>query len=121
MQSSLTQYQTETLRILIRDTSESQPITGTNIAKRINLKQRNGVEGANMRSIIHVRLDSSNTGKHKVFVFEKMHPNSSTVTIEETVENYHRRKLQVDAYSFYRSGKDLKNRIHEHNEITGLA
>lgn len=65
-----------------------------------------------------MRLESSNTGKHKVFVFELMHPNSSTIFIPETIDNYNRRKLQVDAYSFYRSGKDLKNKIHEHNELT---
>lgn len=64
-----------------------------------------------------VRLESSNTGKHKIFVFETMHPHSSTIFVEETIENYNRRKLQVDAYSFYRSGKDLKLKIHEHNEI----
>lgn len=64
-----------------------------------------------------VGLEASNTGKHKVFVFETMHPNSSTVFVEETLENYNRRKLNIDAYSFYRSGKELKNRIHEHNEI----
>lgn len=68
-----------------------------------------------------VRLDCSNTGKHKVFIFEKMHPNTSTITIDDTLENYHRRKLTVDAYSFYRAGKDIKNRIHEHNELTGTA
>lgn len=64
-----------------------------------------------------VGLEASNTGKHKVFVFETMHPNSSTVFVGETLENYNRRKLNIDAYSFYRSGKELKNRIHEHNEI----
>lgn len=64
-----------------------------------------------------IRLEASNTGKHKVFVFETMHPNSSTNFVDETVDLYNRRKLQVDAYSFYRSGKELKNRIHEHNEL----
>lgn len=64
-------------------------------------------------------LEASNTGKHKVFIFETMHPNSSTIFVNEILENYNRRKLQVDAYSFYRSGKELKNKIHEHNEIIG--
>lgn len=64
-----------------------------------------------------VKLEQSNTGKHKVFLFESMHPNSSTVNVDKTIDDYNRRRLQVDAYSFYRAGKDLKNRIHEHNEI----
>lgn len=64
-----------------------------------------------------VGLEASNTGKHKVFIFETLHPNSSTISVSETIENYNRRKLQVDAYSFYRAGKELKNKIHEHNEI----
>jgi hypothetical protein len=63
-----------------------------------------------------VRLEASNTGQYKVFIFETMHPNSSTIFVEETIDNYKRRKLQVDAYSFYWAGKELKNRIHEHNE-----
>ena len=64
-----------------------------------------------------VRLEASNTGTHKVFIFESMHPNTSTIFVDETIDSYNRRKLQVDAYSFYRSGKELKNRIHEHNEL----
>lgn len=64
-----------------------------------------------------IRLEGSNTGKHKIFFFKNMHPNSSTVLIQDTLENYHRRKLQVDAYSFYRAGKEIKNKIHEHSEI----
>lgn len=50
---SLTSYQQQALKILISDTTESATISGTNLAKRIGLKQKNGVEGANMRSIIH--------------------------------------------------------------------
>lgn len=65
-----------------------------------------------------LRLESSNTGTHKIFVFETMHPNSSTIFVDDVIENYNRRKLQVDAYSFYRAGKDLKLKIHEHNEIS---
>lgn len=64
-----------------------------------------------------IRLEQSNTGRHKVFVFQTMHPNSSTVFIPDTTDRYNRRILQVDAYSFYRAGKELKNRIHEHNEM----
>ncbi len=60
-----------------------------------------------------IRLEPSETGKHKIFIFEKMHPNSSTVSAEDTIDQYQRRKLQVDAQSFYRAGKDIKNRIHE--------
>lgn len=62
------------------------------------------------------RLEQGNTGKHKIFVFTEMHPNTSTVTVSETIDRYQRRKLQVDAYSFYRSSKELKNKIHEHDE-----
>lgn len=63
------------------------------------------------------RLESSNTGKHKIFIFDSMHPNSSTINVPDILDCYSRRKLQVDAYSFYRAGKELKNRIHEHNEL----
>jgi hypothetical protein len=51
--TSLTSLQHQALKILVHDTSESQPITGTNLAKRLNLKQQTGAEGANLRSIIH--------------------------------------------------------------------
>lgn len=68
-----------------------------------------------------VRLEASNTGKHKVFVFEKLHPNTSTMNVEETVDNYNRRKLQVDAYSLFRAIRELKNRIFDHNELMGIS
>lgn len=68
-----------------------------------------------------IDLEQSNTGKHKVFIFEKMHPNTSTRDAAETIEEYNRRRLTVDAYSFYRAGKELKNRIHDHNEKLGIT
>ena len=61
-------------------------------------------------------LQPSNTGTFKVFVFDRMHPNSSTAHLEEVVENYQRRKLQVDAYSFFRSLTEMKRKIHAHSE-----
>lgn len=64
------------------------------------------------------RLESSNTGKHKIFIFDELHPNTSTVNVDDIIDCYNRRKLAVDAYCFYRAGKELKNRIHEHNELT---
>ncbi len=64
-----------------------------------------------------VRLEQSREGAHKIFVFDRMHPNTSTRTVESTLEDYQRRRLQVDAYSFYRSIKDIKSRIHDHNEL----
>lgn len=68
-----------------------------------------------------LRLEPSNTGRHKIFIFETMHPNSSTIFAEETVDSYNRRKLQVDAYSFYRSGKELKLKIYEHDRAMGIV
>lgn len=65
-----------------------------------------------------VTLEPSNTGKHKVFIFGNLHPNTSTRNVTDVIDEYKRRKLQVDAYSFYRSGKELKNRIHEFDELT---
>lgn len=65
-----------------------------------------------------LKLEASPDHRHKIFIFDGLHPNSSTVNVEECLENYNRRKLNVDAYSFYRAGKDLKNRIHEHNELS---
>ncbi len=64
-----------------------------------------------------IRLEPSSDDRHKIFMFENLHPNSSTVNIQDIIDNYNRRKLNVDAYSFYRYGKDLKNRIHEHNQL----
>ncbi len=65
-----------------------------------------------------IRLESSNTGKHKLFVFETKHPDeSNSLTVDDILSLYNRRKLQVDAYNFYKAGKELKNRIHEHNEL----
>jgi hypothetical protein len=64
-----------------------------------------------------IRLESSEDQRHKIFIFEALHPNSSTVNVSDSLENYNRRRLNLDAYSFYRSGKELKNRIHEHNEL----
>lgn len=63
-----------------------------------------------------VELLPSNTGTFKVFVFEEMHPNSSTIKIDNVVENYQRRRLQVDAYSFFRSISEIKRKIYEHTE-----
>lgn len=51
----------------------------------------------------------------KVFVFAENHPNTPEVTIKETLDFYQRRKLQVDAFSYYRSQKELKNKIHDCN------
>ncbi len=64
-----------------------------------------------------IRLEQSESGKHKVFTFDKIHPNSTTINVEETIDSYHRRKLQVDAYSFYKAGKEIKSRIHDVNEL----
>lgn len=64
-----------------------------------------------------IRLEPSNTGRHKVFVFNNLHPNTTTRNVTDVIEEFQRRKLQVDALSFYRSGKELKNRIHEHDEL----
>jgi len=63
-----------------------------------------------------VELQPSNTGTFKVFVFEKMHPNSSTQRIDDVCEAYVTRRLNVDAYSFFRSLSELKRKIYEHNE-----
>lgn len=63
-----------------------------------------------------VELQPSNTGTFKVFVFETIHPNSSTISLNEVIENYQRRKLQVDAYSFFRSLTEMKRKIYHHNE-----
>ncbi len=64
-----------------------------------------------------LRLEQSDAGRHKIFIFEKMHPYSSTVTVEGIVEEYYRRKLQVDAFAFFKAVKEIKSRIHDHNEI----
>ncbi len=66
-----------------------------------------------------VRLEQSNTGRHKIFVFDSMHPHTSTVTVDDIIDCYNRRKLAVDAWSYYRAEKELKNKIHEHDEING--
>lgn len=66
-----------------------------------------------------LRPDGSQMPPSKVFVFEVIHPNTTTSNVEETIDRYNRRSLQVDAYSFYRAGKELKNRIHLHNEMNG--
>lgn len=64
-----------------------------------------------------IRLEPSNTGKHKVFVFNNLHPNTSTRNVQAVINEFQCRKLQVDAFSFYQSGKELKHRIHQHDEI----
>lgn len=63
-----------------------------------------------------IKLEPTTNGKHKIFIFESTHPTQS-VSIDETLDLYRRRKLQIDAYTFYRSIKELKNSIHERNEI----
>lgn len=62
-------------------------------------------------------LENSTDRRHKIFIFEKLHPNSSPVNVERTLDDYNCRRLNVDAYSFFRAIKDLKNRIHEHSEL----
>lgn len=52
-ETTLTNLQHQTLKILIQDSSEVYPITGTNIGKRLGLKQKDGAEGASLRQIIH--------------------------------------------------------------------
>lgn len=64
------------------------------------------------------RLESSNTGKHKIFVFIWQHPTSPDVNVDNVLDVYTRRQLSVDAHTFYRSGKELKNRIHAHTELS---
>lgn len=64
-----------------------------------------------------IELEPSNTGKHKVFIFNSIHPNTTTRNVADVIDEYKRRKLQVDAYSFYRSGKELKNRLHEFDQL----
>ena len=52
----------------------------------------------------------------KIFIFENREDFTDILT------KYISQKLEVDAYSFYRSGRDLKNRIHDHNvSISRLA
>ncbi len=65
-----------------------------------------------------LRLETATGGKHKIFIFEKIHPNEKeTIEVEDMIDVYRRRKLSVDALTFYRCGKEIKNRIHEHNEM----
>ncbi len=61
-----------------------------------------------------------NAGKYKVFIFDTMHPNSSTINVDDTLDNYRRRRLQVDAYSFYRTGRELKTEIWRHTQLENL-
>ena len=63
-----------------------------------------------------IRLEPSNVGKHKVFIFNK-DSNSNPCDSEQEIEKYRRRELQVDALTFYRCGKELKNKIHEFDEL----
>lgn len=68
-----------------------------------------------------IKLIPSASGKnHKIFVFETLHPNSS-MTITQSIERYHRRKLDVDAYSFYNAGKDIKKRLYSFDEVGSLT
>ena len=49
--TTLTTTQQKTLQILIHDTSEKEPITGANIAKRVGINMKIDKEG--MRAVIH--------------------------------------------------------------------
>lgn len=64
-----------------------------------------------------IELEPSNTGMHKVFIFNNLHPNTTTRNVKDVVDEFKRRKLQVDAYSFYRANKELKNRIHQFDAL----
>lgn len=67
-----------------------------------------------------VRLEQSASGRHKVFIFQKAHPVTPETTPADTIERYHSRSLLVDAFTFYRAGKEIKSRIHDQNELASL-
>lgn len=55
----------------------------------------------------------------KVFVFAGTHPAGES-TVEATLDLYQRMKLSVDAFSYHRSSKELKTRIHKHSESLSI-
>ncbi len=65
-------------------------------------------------------LQPSNTGTFKVFLFEETHPKTSTLVIDEAIEDYQRRKLQVDAQTFFRSLTEMKRKIYNHTNKMAL-
>ncbi len=63
-----------------------------------------------------IEMQPSTNGKYKVFFFEEHLEASEEKNIKSVVDEYQRKKLQVDAQSFYRSMKEIKNRIYDYDE-----
>lgn len=64
-----------------------------------------------------LRLEQAKRGPHKIFVFSTEPSDGSGKTIKDVVELYRRHRLQVDAYDFFLSGKEIKHRIHDDNDF----
>ncbi len=65
-------------------------------------------------------LQPSNTGTFKIFIFEETHPKVPTLNIDEVIEDYQRRKLAVDAQTFFRSLTEMKRKIYSHTNKMAL-
>lgn len=65
-----------------------------------------------------IRLDNGFNGTYKIFVFSPSHPATNERAID-AIDSYKRKKLQVDASTFYWNGKILKDRIHEKTVLEG--
>lgn len=62
-----------------------------------------------------IRLENTKNSRgiqFKVFVFEETHPQTQE-EIKDIGDLYYESKLKIDAYTFYRSLKELKTRIHQ--------
>lgn len=67
-----------------------------------------------------VRIEAGANGRHKIFVFRTEHPSRPEESIEDTIDTYQQRNLHVDAYAFYKSGREVKNKMYEYDTLHAL-
>lgn len=65
-----------------------------------------------------IKMEQSSNNKYKIFHFEDSHPQ---LNIDGVVDEYQRKKLNVNAYAFYNHMKEIKHKIFEFNEKNGLS
>lgn len=65
-----------------------------------------------------LRLEPTNRERQRAFVYEEVHTTTGAKA-PAVIHDYRRKKLQVDAYGFYLSVKELKSRLHDELELAG--
>lgn len=67
-----------------------------------------------------LRLEPTHRPKQRAFIFDEEAPEPQTMDKAQLViHDYRRKKLQVDAHTYFAAIKDIKNRLHDELAMAG--